>query len=110
MVLYLSDAEGVTGDGLFKYPSRFLFETGQEHVMRLAESSSAATGAGAADQAASPPEIACFAVDDMVRHPAFGPGKILSVDFAAQAYAVAFDSLPTPRNIRFGASLQPGSE
>jgi hypothetical protein len=44
-----------------------------------------------------------FAVGDLVSHPVFGLGKIQSVDFAAQSYGVAFDSLPTARSMRFGA-------
>ena len=112
--LYLSDAEGVTGDGLFKYPSRFIFEAGKEHIEYLAEldDSLAGHGAqrgtpskGARELSQASPKAAGFAVGDLVQHPAFGPGKIIRVDFAAQSYVVAFDSLPTSRNIRFDASL-----
>jgi len=111
-MLYLSDAEGVTGDGLFKYPSRFIFETGKEHINALADSLKenpalrTVPGTETAERPPTAPGAACFATGDLVYHPTFGPGKILDVDFAAQAYVAAFDSLSTPRNIRFGAVLQ----
>ncbi|MDR2694898.1 MAG: UvrD-helicase domain-containing protein [Deltaproteobacteria bacterium] len=111
-MLYLSDAEGVAGDGLFKYPSRFIFEAGKEHLDYAAEPDGTLAAAVPDGGRAEPPPAqamaACFAVGDPVNHPAFGPGKIVRVDFAAQAYVVAFDSLPTSRSIRFGAALTLG--
>ena len=118
-MLYLSDAEGVAGDGLFKYPSRFIFEVGTEHIEHVAELDASlaghgpqrgAPGEGASGQGTAPLKTAYFAAGDQVRHPAFGPGKIVRVDFAAQSYVVAFDSLPTPRSVRFGAFLKPGQQ
>jgi DNA helicase-2/ATP-dependent DNA helicase PcrA len=112
--LYLSDAEGAAGDGLFKYPSRFIFELGEEHVEYVAAPDESRHGAqhgspgGAAGLPPAAPQAACFAAGDLVVHPAFGPGTIVRVDFGAQSYVVAFDSLPTSRNIRFGAALQRG--
>ena len=35
--LYLSDSEGVTNDGVFKYPSRFIFEAGLENIECVTE-------------------------------------------------------------------------
>jgi DNA helicase-2/ATP-dependent DNA helicase PcrA len=110
-MLYLSDAEGVAGDGM-KYPSRFIFEAGKEHVEHLAEADDSLAGHGAGREAsgegAAGPESVSFAAGDLVHHPVFGAGKVARVDYAAQSYVVAFDALPTPRNIRFGASLQAG--
>jgi DNA helicase-2/ATP-dependent DNA helicase PcrA len=116
-MLYLSDAEGVTGDGVFKYPSRFIFEADKKHLDYVAELDDALAGhgvqygtcgEGAGVSPPAPPETASFAVGAVVRHPAFGPGKIVGVDFAAQSYVVNFDSLPSSRNIRFGAALKSG--
>jgi DNA helicase-2/ATP-dependent DNA helicase PcrA len=114
-MLFLSDAEGVTGDGLFKYPSRFIFEAGKENIDYIAalDDTLAIQGAhrripgeGTAVLPTDPPESAYFAVGDLIRHQVFGAGKIVSVDFSAQSYVVAFDSLSTSRNIRFGTPLE----
>ena len=113
-MLYLSDAEGVAGDGLFKYPSRFIFEAGKEYIDYVAELDDSLAGYGAqrgvsgkgAGSPSASSQAAYFSVGDLVRHPAFGDGKIVSVDFAAQSYVVAFDSLPTQRTMRFGAPLK----
>jgi DNA helicase-2/ATP-dependent DNA helicase PcrA len=111
-MLYLSDAAGTAGDGLFKYPSRFIFEAGAEHVDYVVELDDALAASDARSESGESvlpsvqPRTEYFVVGALVRHPAFGPGKIASVDYAAQSYVVVFDSLPTARNIRFGAPLQ----
>ncbi len=112
--LHLSEAEGAAGDGLFKYPSRFIFEAGRENLDYVVELDEyleergpgrPVPGCRADVLQASGIAVPSFSLGDKVTHPAFGPGRIISVDFAGQCYIVSFDSLPTERNIRFGAPL-----
>ena len=108
--LFLSDSEGKTHDGLFKYPSRFIFEAGPDHVEYAKALDSALVENAqrhiAADEQKLKDSVPVFEVGDRVRHPVFGQGTVAGVDTAAMSYSVLFDTLKTDRNIRFGAKLQ----
>ncbi|MDR1062723.1 MAG: UvrD-helicase domain-containing protein [Azoarcus sp.] len=113
--LYLSDAEGTAHDGLFKYPSRFIFDMGAENLeyvvplgQRLEENARACIHL---DEAALDARRVVFAPGERVRHPVFGAGKIVAVDTRELCYMILFDGLKTERAIRFGTAitLEPGA-
>lgn len=101
--LYLSDSEGISNDGIFKYPSRFIFDAGKQHIRFVKEldpylevhtrrmSSSFATQ--------------LYAVGERVEHPVFGVGVITGINLHESNYSILFDTLKTERNILFSATL-----
>jgi DNA helicase-2/ATP-dependent DNA helicase PcrA len=107
--LYLSDSEGVSNDGLFKYPSRFIFDAGRENLEYAATLDASLEGEakrsilrGEQNQKS---RQALFAPGDRVTHPAFGTGTVTEVNAAELFYSIRFDALKTERAIRFGTSL-----
>ncbi|MDR2175736.1 MAG: UvrD-helicase domain-containing protein [Synergistaceae bacterium] len=114
--LFLSDSEGVSNDGLFKYPSRFIFDAGRENL-EYAEALDASLEREAKrrvlysdvlyDDAERKKRQALFAPGDRVVHPAFGAGTVTEVNPAELSCTVRFDALKTERAIRFGANLMP---
>jgi DNA helicase-2/ATP-dependent DNA helicase PcrA len=107
--LYLSDAEGRAHDGLFRYPSRFIFDMGAEHLeyivplgQQLEESARAYI---CLDEAAMNARRAAFAPGERVLHPVFGAGKIVAVNASELCYMILFDKLKTERAIRFDAAI-----
>jgi DNA helicase-2/ATP-dependent DNA helicase PcrA len=107
--LYLSDAEGTANDGIFKYPSRFIFEIGTEHLDYVtALDPQLEAGARACiqrDEAALTLRHAAFAPNERVMHPVFGPGTIIAVSPGELCYTILFDALKTERSIQFGVTL-----
>ena len=108
--LYLTDAEGAANDGIFKYPSRFIFEMGAENLdfaapldPRLEE---AARAHIALDEAQMALRQAAFTAGDRIIHPIFGPGAILAANPRELCYTIQFDKLKTERTIQFGAPLE----
>lgn len=112
--LYLSDSEGRSNDGLFKYPSRFVFEIGRENMEYVKAMDSALMESAKmrirADEQKLRESVPVFAAGDRVRHSVFGEGTIAAVDIAGMYYAVRFDKLGTDRNIRFGAQMSAADE
>jgi DNA helicase-2/ATP-dependent DNA helicase PcrA len=108
--LYLSDAEGVGNDGIFKYPSRFVFEMGKENVDVVApldrQLEEEARAHIRLDEATMALRRAAFAAGERVAHPVFGAGTIVAVNAAALCYAIQFDKLKTERAIQFNAPLE----
>ena len=108
--LYLSDAEGAANDGLFKYPSRFIFDMGEENIEYVAPLDEAlAEGARVQikrDEAAMALRQAAFAVGERVTHPVFGAGTVVAVNAAEMCYSIQFDRLATERAILFGGLLE----
>ncbi|MDR3203258.1 MAG: UvrD-helicase domain-containing protein [Deltaproteobacteria bacterium] len=100
--LFLSDAAALSNQGLFKQPSRFLFEAGQSLIDFLVKPDSFALSNQLLPQN---PDKADFAPGDRVNHAFFGQGVVLEVDWARSAYLIQFDSLPTTRTLRFLAPL-----
>lgn len=108
--LYLTDSEGVTNDGIFKYPSRFIFDAGREHVDFSVEFDAAliekvgrrapVSGAEALEHGRP-----AFGAGDRVRHAVLGAGTVTAVRDAEFCYAILFDAMKTERNIRFGTRL-----
>lgn len=112
--LFLSDSEGRSHEGLFKYPSRFIFEAGTDNVEYARTLSSALVEDAKrhidADEQKLKMSVPVFKEGDRVRHIVFGEGTIAAVDTAAMSYSVLFDALSTDRSIRFGAKLQAAPE
>ncbi|MDR1336889.1 MAG: UvrD-helicase domain-containing protein [Tannerella sp.] len=110
--LYLSDSEGVGNDGIFKYPSRFLFDAGREHVEYVtplnAQLEESARSYIRREEEALNRRRATFAAGDRVVHPVFGQGTVMAVYFDEACYGILFDSLKTERSIHFGGNLTHG--
>jgi DNA helicase-2/ATP-dependent DNA helicase PcrA len=108
--LYLSDAEGAANDGLFKYPSRFIFDMGEENVEYVAPLDEAleerARGEIRLSEAAMALRQAAFAAGERVTHPVFGTGTVVAVNAAEMCYSIQFDRLGTERAIQFGGILK----
>ena len=110
--LYLSDAEGLNFDGSVRFPSRFLFDIGKEHLdipqplpeSLVRDAKSAAMASEHRLQQAEAP--AAFAIGARVLHRIFGAGTIEAIDTEKRAYVIAFDDLPTPRSISYQAKLE----
>ncbi|WP_413733094.1 ATP-dependent helicase [Sodalis sp. RH20] len=107
--LYLSDSEGVANDGIFKYPSRFIFDAGSENVAFDVPLDQALMSGGhnvmTADAALPAAGASRFRAGDRVSHGVFGCGTVIAVDGYESAYSIKFDGLPTERSIQFGAPL-----
>ncbi|GHU25891.1 DNA helicase [Betaproteobacteria bacterium] len=107
--LYLSDAEGSANDGLFKYPSRFIFELGPAHLDYVAPLDPQLEAGARAyiqrDEAALALRRTAFAPGERVIHPVFGVGAIVAVNARELCYTILFDALKTERSIQFGATL-----
>ncbi len=108
--LFISDAEGRANDGIFKYPSRFIFDAGLENL-EVAKAPDANLQEQAKniirhDEARLEVLRTLLKPGDRVSHPTFGEGKILLVNAGASCYTVKFDSLQTERNILFSAGLK----
>ncbi len=108
--LYISDSAGMSNDNLFKYPSRFLFDAGEENLdyekpleQDLAQSASG--GSKTPDEAARSLGAAEFAVGARVNHRVFGQGTVRSVNRSEFCYVIQFDGMATERSLKFDAPL-----
>ena len=100
--LYLSDAEGTDDKGLYKQPSRFIFDAGADNLEFVRPLKDTTGNPGSA---VAPLPEGVFAVGDHVKHPIFGEGIITAVIAKDSSYAILFDSCKTERNLRFAAPL-----
>ena len=108
--LFLSDAAGSNYDGSFRYPSRFLFNAGQENVdyavpldPALVEQAQARIRETEAPERQTRPGEGM--VGKRVSHPVFGAGTVIGVPRGQEGYIVQFDAVPTPRTLGPGAKL-----
>ena len=105
--LFLSDAEGIDNDNLVKYPSRFIFDAGEENLEYAAplpeELLEKTRRYIEADERKLQAISDLLAVGARVRHAVFGEGVVLAVNLRDSCYQIQFDQMKTPRNIRFGA-------
>lgn len=108
--LYLSDSEGKANDGIFKYPSRFIFDSGLENLeleQELDESLvEQARKVITYDEKRLENMRTLLSVGDRVHHKTFGDGTITLVNSNAFCYMVKFDSVETERSIQFSAKLE----
>lgn len=107
--LYLSDSEGVLHDGLFKYPSRFIFDAGKENLDYVTELDKSLEESSKSYIRYEEEKLAnrqsLFALGEQVIHPIFGAGMIMAVHPREMYYSILFDTLKTERNIQFNADL-----
>lgn len=101
--LFLSDAEGVSFNGGFRFPSRFLFNIEKEHVMWENESEIDSNLLIEAqkyikqDEDKIYQEIKILEVGDKINHKTFGCGIVKKVE--NDFYEIYFDDIKTVRNI-----------
>lgn len=108
--LFLSDAEGKANDGIFKYPSRFIFDAGMENLELenklddelLSQTKKIITY----DETRLKNMKTLFKAGDEILHPVFGRGKIILVNTNASCYTIKFDGMETERSILFTAKLE----
>ncbi len=108
--LFISDAEGKANDGIFKYPSRFIFDSDLENLTLVnALDSSFVEQAKKVinyDESRLDALRTLFSEGDRIKHSVFGEGQIILVNLKASCYTIKFDSLPTTRTIQFTAKLE----
>ncbi len=112
--LYLSENEGGGDANKSKYPSRFLFDAGEDNLefVRPLPEDLRTKALQHIQQDTERLELlqGLFFVGDRIRHPVFGDGTIVEVDVQKFCYVVQFDSLSTWRNLQFAAKLERISE
>jgi len=101
--LYLSDSEGLSNDGIFKLPSRFIFDAGKENIHFVKELDPYLEIQTKKVAAATPSDI--HRPGDRIEHPVFGSGLITDIKPNESSYSILFDKLKTVRNILFSAKL-----
>lgn len=111
--LFITDAEGKANDGIFKYPSRFVFEAAGEDMKNLCletpldkslvEQSQKIIKY---DEGRLKAAATQFKKGDRVRHKVFGDGMIVLVNDEAFCYTIKFDDLATERSVQFAAPLK----
>lgn len=111
--LYITDAEGKANDGIFKYPSRFIFEAAGDGMKNfdiekpldkgLVEQSQKIIKY---DESRLKAAATQFKKGDRVRHKVFGAGTIVLVNDKAFCYTIKFDDLATERSVQFSAPLE----
>lgn len=113
--LFLSDAEGRSIDGSFRYPSRFVFDIDRKYMdytSELNESLKAEAEryiSSVQNRLTAQTQELRFTVGQRVMHDIMGGGMVVDIDRGRMAYVIRFDSLPTPRRINFRAgSLKEG--
>lgn len=106
--LYLSDSEGISNDGIFKHPSRFIFEAGKQNLKFVKEFDAnfeIHTG-----NISSLFREQAFQEGERINHPVFGSGTINAVNYADSSYSVLFDKFTTERNLQFSAKITKAEE
>lgn len=113
--LFLSDAEGRSIDGSFRYPSRFVFDIDRQYLdytSELNESLKAEAEryiSSVQNRLTAQTQELRFVIGQRVMHDIMGGGMVVDIDRGRMAYVIRFDSLPTPRRINFRAnSLKEG--
>ena len=111
--LFITDAEGKANDGIFKYPSRFVFEAAGEGMKNfdiekpldkgLVEQSQKIIKY---DESRLKAAATQFKKGDRVRHKVFGDGTIVLVNDKAFCYTIKFNDLATERSVQFSAPLE----
>lgn len=99
--LFMTDSEGFTQGGKQKYPSRFLFEMGEENYERIGaipnelikNTKRIMTGENIEE------ETDCKQVGDTVEHRLFGIGAIIEVNKNRRSYKIKFDNFDTARDV-----------
>ena len=110
--LFLSDAEGRTHEGTQRYPSRFLFDIGEE-LLDVENKPPEDLVRDAKDMIAVKTkcmpenlEKTALAPGTRVRHDIFGEGCVVDTDVNAGVYIIQFDMLDTPRRLNMRLKLE----
>ena len=111
--LFITDAEGKANDGIFKYPSRFVFEAAGEGMKNFDIEKPLDKGLVDEsqkiikyDESRLKAAATQFKKGDRVRHKVFGAGTIVLVNDKAFCYTIKFDDLATERSVQFSAPLE----
>ena len=108
--LFLSEAEGLASDGLFKHPSRFIFEAGLENLQLATELDAAMVATAKSYHNIGDRRLRsgtpAFLAGDRVIHPVFGGGTVITVLAGEGCYNIRFDALASERSIRFGVAMR----
>lgn len=111
--LFITDAEGKANDGIFKYPSRFVFEAAGEGMKNFDIEKPLDKGFVEQsqkiikyDESRLKAAAAQLKKGDRVRHKVFGAGTIVLVNDKAFCYTIKFDDLATERSVQFSAPLE----
>jgi len=107
-LLYLTDCEGINHDGSFRYPSRFIFDAGDENIEYVKELREelkhySKTYRKKENFLAT---YKTLKVGDDVRHLRWGSGKILAVNNQEQSYEIEFKNFITTRVITFDVAKE----
>ncbi|MBE5959459.1 MAG: AAA family ATPase [Lachnospiraceae bacterium] len=110
-VLFISDAEGVNFDGLFRYPSRFIFNTDTSFVEYTVELEDEMVNSANSYISANENKIYAlvdnqFCPGDRILHKVFGEGTIMEIDAQTTSFVIKFDKLDTVRNINMRVKLE----
>jgi DNA helicase-2/ATP-dependent DNA helicase PcrA len=107
--LFLSAAEGLHHDGLFKLPSRFIFDIETDLLDYVEKLDSSMIKLIKNRKEISLPfgswDRPFFIEGQRLHHQVMGDGTVVKVVVSEKIYVVKFDSLKTERNIRFGTEL-----
>lgn len=108
--LFLSDAEGFTHDGGFRYPSRFIFnceKANLDYVLELPEHllEMATLEINRSEQTLNN-QAEFFCVGDRIEHFIQGQGEIVEISTSQGYYVIKFDDLETTRNLSFKTKLE----
>lgn len=102
--LYLSDAEGISNDGIYKLPSRFIFDAGKQNLQFVKEIDPYPEAYY--QKISSMFSGQTFQTGERIEHPVFGAGVITGVNISESNYLILFDKLKTERSIQFGAKIK----
>ena len=107
--LFLSDSEGTANDGIFKYPSRFIFDAGLENLRLEHQLDKSLVEQTTKIIMYSEEQLKLMGtlleVNMRIHHDVFGDGTITAVNKKDGCYFVKFDSIKTLRSIRFEIKL-----
>ncbi|MBR5020506.1 MAG: UvrD-helicase domain-containing protein [Oscillospiraceae bacterium] len=107
--LFLSDAAGNNYDGSFRYPSRFIFNAGEENLEYAVEldpslKEDALHHIRRTEDTDPAPDRPNESVGKRVLHPVFGEGTVIGIPRGQEGFIVQFDSMVTPRT--FGPAVK----
>ena len=109
--LYLTECEGFNLDGAPRYPSRFLFDIGDELMTyepapRAEFLEAAKRYLDIANKWLEPEvKVGHLPIGTRIKHVAFGEGTIIALDDNRSAYNIQFDNITTPRKISYRVKL-----
>lgn len=109
-MLFISDAEGVNYDKSFRYPSRFIFDTGEDCLKYLVKLEDDFEMQSMEWIRLSEDKLSSYKtqikVGDIVEHVKFGRGKVIAKEDNSSVFVIKFDKIATERNLSFTAPLK----